>query len=378
MTFRHLRPVVIALLVLVSTFAAPVAQQPGSTPPLIKFTIPLGGSNRDPFAALADLGRQGLEKTGAPGLSVAIAKDGKLAWSEGFGIADVENQVNVRPNSVFRIASISKPMTATAVMQLVERGQVALDDPIQRHVPSFPDKGAPITVRHLLTHTSGIRHYKPGEFDNKTSYGSLEDAFAVFAADPLVFEPGAKYLYSTYGYNLLAGVIERVSGVPFERYMSEHVWGPAGMADTRLEHPQEIVSHRGRQYVRLSSGSLLNAPFADLSVKWAGGGIISTAPDLARYHVALEKGTLLEKDPLAQMYVTAMLNDGTKTDYGLGWQVVHADGQRWIAHSGGATGGTTYLLRNPDTGIAVAILGNVQDAKGLRELALAFAAAIAN
>lgn len=375
--FRHVRAAVALLLVaLTACAAALVAQQPGSTPPLIKFTIPIGGNSRDPFAPLQDLGRQGIEKTGAPGLSVAIAKNGKVAWNDGFGIADVENQVNVRPNAVFRIASISKPMTATAVMQLVERGQVALDDPIQKHLPSFPDKGATVTLRHLLTHTSGIRHYKPGEFDSKTSYASLDDAFAVFAGDPLVHEPGSAYLYSTYGYNLLAGVVERASGLSFEQYLEKHVWGPAGMADTRLEHPQEIVGHRVRQYVRLPSGDLLNAPYADLSVKWAGGGIISTAPDLARFHVALEKGALLKKDTLAQMYMAATLNDGSKTEYGLGWQVVHAEGQRWIAHSGGATGGTTYLLRSPETGIAVAILGNVQNASGLKELALAFAMAI--
>lgn len=354
---------------------APILAQP--TPPLVQFVIPLGQNVREPFAALNDLGRQGLEKTGAPGFSVAIVKNGKVAWTEGFGLADVENQVQVRPNSVFRIASITKTMTATAVMQLVERGLVTLDDPIQRYVPSFPEKGATVTLRHLLTHTSGIRHYKAGEFDNKRAYESLEDAFTVFAADPLTFTPGAKYLYSTYGYNLLAGVVEQVTGVSFEQYLGDHIWLPAAMADTRLEHPQDVVKHRARQYVRASTGDLLNAPYADLSVKWAGGGIISTAPDLARYHLAIEKGTLLKKETLAQMYSAATLNDGTRTDYGLGWQVVAADGQRWVAHSGGATGGTTYLLRNRDNGIAVVILANVQNATGLKELALAFAKAIA-
>jgi serine beta-lactamase-like protein LACTB len=374
MRFPPLRFITL-VLVASGAFGLISAQAPPPTPPLVTFDVPLWSQSRDAFEPLRTLGRQGLDKTGTPGLSVAIAKNDKVAWNEGFGKADVENDLAVRPDSVFRIASISKTMTATAIMQLVERGKVSLDDPIRRYVPAFPDKTeGTVTLRHLLTHTSGVRHYNDGEFDNKASYDTLDAAFTVFARDPLRFAPGAKYLYSTYGYNLLAGVVEAVSGVTFEQYLTEHVWKPAGMGDTRLEHPQEIVRHRVRQYVRTSSNKeLLNAPYADLSVKWAGGGIISTAPDLARFHLALERGALLKADTLAQMYVAATLNDGTKTEYGLGWQVVMADGRRWIAHSGGATGGTTYLLRSPETDLAVVLLSNVQNARGLRELALAFA-----
>lgn len=364
------------LLVIWAALTSLQAQQPPPTPPLITFEIPLGRKGNDPFEALRSLGKQGLEKTRAPGLAVSLVKNEKVAWTEGFGFSDVENDVVVRPDAVFRIASITKPMTATAVMQLVERGLVRLDDPVQQYVPSFPDKGSPITIRHLLTHTSGIRHYKPGEFNNKQSYESLDDAFDLFKDDPLLFPPGEKYSYSTYGYNLLAAVVERVSGMPFERYLQERIWRPAEMPDTRLEHPPEIVKRRARHYVRSESGELQNAPYADLSVKWAGGGVISTAPDVARFHIALDKGKLLEPETLAQMYTPATLNDGTRTNYGLGWQSVVADGQQWVAHSGGATGGTTYLLRNPESGIAVVILANVQDAPGLRELALAYAKAI--
>ncbi|MCA1586946.1 MAG: beta-lactamase family protein, partial [Acidobacteria bacterium] len=254
----------------------------------------------------------------APGLAVALVKDDKLAWTEGVGIADVENDVPVRPDSVFRIASISKPITATAVMQLVQKTLVRLDDPIQRYVASFPEKaGAPLTVRHLLSHTSGVRHYKDGEFDHKESYDSLERAFAIFKDDPLLFPPGEKYSYSTYGYNLLAGIVERVAGVSFEQYLDQHVWAPAEMADTRLEHPQEIVKHRVRHYVRSDGAGLQNAPYADLSIKWAGGGMISTAADLARFHIALNKGQLLEAKTLSEMYTATTLNDGSKSSYGL-------------------------------------------------------------
>lgn len=333
----------------------------------------------DTIGQLRDVAAKGREATGAPGLSVAIAVDNALFWADGFGIADIEHDTPVGPDTVFRIASISKPITATAVMQLVERGRVSLDDPIQNYVPAFPPRGEQtVTLRHLLTHTSGVRHYKDGEFNHRETYDSIDAAIEIFKDDPLLFSPGTKYSYSTYAYNLLAGVVEKASGLTFERYLQEHIWTPAGMTATRLEHPEEIVKGRARQYVRAGgpSGRVLNAPFADLSIKWAGGGIIATASDLVRFHIALDAGKLLKPETLERMYVPATLVDGSAIEYGLGWNVLAKplveDGPAvtWIAHSGGATGGTTYLLRNPRAKLAVAILTNVQSAPGLQPLAL--------
>ncbi|MGE3275980.1 MAG: serine hydrolase domain-containing protein [Vicinamibacterales bacterium] len=331
-----------------------------------------------PFDAVRALVQQALEATGAPGISVAIGGDGAVQWAEGFGLADVEQQVAVTPDTVFRIASISKPITATAVMQLVERGRVALDDPIQKYVPSFPSKGEQrITIRHLLTHTSGIRHYQGNEFNQREPFASVDAAIAVFRDDPLLFAPGSRYSYSTYGYNLLAGVVERASGLTFEAYLRDRVWGPAGMTHTVLEHPQDIVMGRARQYLRgPGPARVLNAPYADLSIKWAGGGIISTASDLVRFELALERGVLVRPATLEAMRTSARLTDGSLTGYGLGWMVRTAPpGQRTYAHSGGATGGTTYLLADEASGHTVAILTNVQDAPGLGDLARAIAAA---
>jgi len=330
----------------------------------------------DAFAAVRKVAVDGLQSSTAPGMSVALVMNDTVAWTEGFGVADVENDVAVRPDAVFRIASISKPFAATAVMQLVERGRVSIDDAIQKYVPAFPLKGEQtITIRHLLTHTSGIRHYKGDEFNQKELFESVDEALRIFKDDPLLFTPGTKYSYSTYGYNLLAGVVEKASGVSYEAYLQEHIWKPAAMTSTFLEHPQDIVKHRVRQYLRGSGELFRNAPYADLSVKWAGGGIISTAADLARFHIALDKGTLLKPDTLERMYTPATLADGTKSTYGLGWMISTVNGRRWIAHSGGATGGTTYLLRSPEQKLAVVILTNVQDAEGLRQLALAMAGA---
>lgn len=327
-------------------------------------------------ATLSRLAGAARDRMGTPGLTVAIARGDQVVWSGGFGLADVENDVPVRADSVFRIASISKPMTAVAVMQLVERGRVSLDDPIQKYVPAYPDKGEQVvTVRHLLTHTSGIRHYRAGEMESREPHVTLASAIAIFKDDPLLFPPGTRYLYSTYAYNLLAGVVERASGLSFGEYLRTRIWEPAGMRATGLEHPHEIVPRRVRQYVR-GGGTppLRNAPYADLSIKWAGGGIIASAIDLARFDIALTDGRLLRPETMSAMYVPARLTEGNVTGYGLGWMVFRDDqGRSWVGHSGGATGGTTYLLRDPARRVAVAVLTNVGNAGDLRDLALALA-----
>lgn len=342
------------VLVAVLSCVAPVGAQTRSLPPRV--------------AELVDAARA---QAGAPAMSVAVVTGDALAWEGASGLTDVENQVAARPDSVYRIASISKPIAATAVMQLVERGRVSLDDPIRTYVPFFPDKGGlTLTVRHVMTHTSGIRHYKSGEMESMTRFGSIEDAAAVFENDPLLFTPGTKYSYSTYAYNLLAAVVESASGLSYESYLKEHIFGPAGMTKTRLERAEEIVPNRAHQYVK-GGGAVHNAHYADLSVKWAGGGIISTAGDLARFHIALDEGKLLKPETLRQMYTPAKLADGSSTEYGLGWMIsTDSAGRTWIAHSGGATGGTTYLLRNPSSKVAVAILCNLESAPGLRKLAM--------
>lgn len=327
-------------------------------------------SDQEPWvlARLAEDARVGM---GVPGLSIAVVSGDTVTWAQGFGFADVEQNVPVRPETVFRLASISKPVTATAVMQLVERGLVNLDDPIQRYVPTFPRKAlGEVRVRHLLTHTSGVRHYRGSEFGLGTPFSTLDRALSVFRDDPLVFAPGERFLYSTYGYNLLAGVIESVTGRSFEEYLRVNIFAPAGMTSTFLEHPQELVRSRARQYVRgLNPLSWLNAPYVDLSVKWAGGGLIATATDVARFDIALNQGKLLKPETVERMYLSGRLNNGNATGYGLGWMVSQEQGRLLVAHSGGAMGGTTYLLREPRARVAAVVLANLDNVDGLRELA---------
>jgi CubicO group peptidase (beta-lactamase class C family) len=256
-------------------------------------------------------------------------------------------------------------------MQLVEKGEVNLDAAIQTYVPDFPKKSqGEITVRHLMTHTSGIRHYRGLEFLSNRRYKSVADALAIFQNDPLEFKPGEKYQYSSYGYNILAGVVEKASGKSFRNYLKESIFQPAGMASADLELLEESVTNRCVQYVQFK-GDFMPAPQVDLSCKWAGGGIAGTAEDLVKFCIALDEGKLLQLKTIEQMYQPGTLNDGSKTVYGLGWGLrKDGQGRRWVGHSGGATGGTTFFIHNPENRVAVALLTNCQDVKGLDKLAL--------
>src|SRR6266404_4420741 len=160
---------------------------------------------------------------GIPGLAIAVAVDGRIVYSEGFGFADLEERVPVWPTTKFRIGSVSKPLTAVALVQLVEQGKLDLDAPVQKYVPSFPDKGAPITTRMLAGHLGGIRHYKDDENLSAKHYNNVLEGLKIFEDDPLVAPPGTKFSYSSYGFNLLSAVVQGASGQDFLSYMHEHV-----------------------------------------------------------------------------------------------------------------------------------------------------------
>jgi CubicO group peptidase (beta-lactamase class C family) len=300
---------------------------------------------------------------GIPGVSVAAAVDGRIVWAEGFGWADVENKVGVDVLTRFRIASISKALTAAAVGQLVESGRLDLDAPVQRYVPSFPEKpeGA-VTTRLLAGHLAGIRHYRGMEFASTVHYDDVVDALQIFAADPLQSVPGARYAYSTYGWNLISAVVQSASMTRFLTYMRQHVLVPVGMTETVAEHGDSIIARRGRQYQRGEDGRLVNAPWVDNSNKWAGGGYLSTASDLVKYGSAYLDGSLLRPETVELMWTPQKNTAGETTHYGIGWGIDVRDGQRQISHTGGAVGGSTMLLIVPDDRIVVAILTNLEDA----------------
>ena len=296
------------------------------------------------------------QELGTPGLSIAIAINDKMVYSGGFGLADVENEVPARGDTVYRIASISKTFGATAILQLVDRKQLKVDDLITATVPSFPHK---VTLRHIMTHSSGIRHYKPGENGSMTRFNTLEDAIKIFKDDPLLFPTNTKNQYSSYAFNLLQGPVEKISGQPLETYLGENIFKPAGLIATSLELSERIVPHRARAYERTRDGVLSNAPYADNSIKWLGGGMISSAEDLIRFNIALNQGKLVSANSLKLMSTPNKLNDGTVSEYSVGWELSDDKGSRYVDKYGSGTGVSTYLLRIPEKRYAVAVLINL-------------------
>lgn len=297
---------------------------------------------------------------GAPGASITVIRDGRVIWSEGFGLADVEQQVPATPHTVFRIGSVSKPLTATALGLLVQQGKIDLDAEIQQYVPSFPRKRYPITVRQVAGHIAGIRHYRDGEFENQKHYDTVLEGLSVFSADSLLFEPGTQYQYSSYGWNLISAVIESASGEPFLSFMRKSVFGPAGMEHTYPEFADSIIPFRADFYAyNNSTHQMLNAPYVDNSYKWAGGGFVSTTEDLARFGQAMLTGRLLRPETVAMLWTSMMTRSGKPTAYGIGWSVTaDSAGRRRVGHTGGAMGGTATLQIFPEQKLVIAILVN--------------------
>jgi len=270
--------------------------------------------------------RKFMEEQKIPGVTVGFVKD-DCFWVEGFGLADLENQVAATSQSAYRYASVQKSMTATAVLQLAEQGKLHLDAPIQTYVPYFPAKPYPITARQLLGHIGGIAHYpSPDATKNLTRHVTTRDAIALFAEAELVAEPGTKFSYSTFGYNLLGAAIEGASGQSYANYMRDHVWRPAGMSATAMDDPAAIIAHRVRGYDD-ADGRLRNAQFVDVSNRFAGGGTIGTVPDLLRFMMALNDGKLLKPSSLAIMYTPTRTRDGSVAGqahtqgYTMGWNL---------------------------------------------------------
>jgi serine beta-lactamase-like protein LACTB, mitochondrial len=297
---------------------------------------------------------------GDPGLAIAVAVDGKILYSESFGFADLEERVPVWPTTKFRIGSISKPLTATALMQLVEGGKVDLDAPVQKYVPSFPDKGAPITVRMLAGHLGGIRHYRDDEMQIQRHYDNVLEGLKIFENDPLVAPPGTKFSYSSYGFNLLSAVIESASGEPFLSYMQAHVFTPLGLVHTTADQNTQIVEQRSRFYELAKDGREENAPYVDNSYKWAGGGFLSTPEDLVRFGSTVMQPGFLKAETLQSMFTAQKTKAGEAVPYGIGWFIRKSkSGKLVYEHSGGSVGGTSQLIVYPQSHLVVALVTNL-------------------
>lgn len=300
---------------------------------------------------------------GIPGLSAAVATGRQLQWTEGYGFSDLENFVPADRETVYRLGSVSKPITAAAVLQLWEQGKLDLDAPIQKYVAEFPAKKWPVTARQLLGHLGGVRHYRGTEIESTRHYASLTEGLSIFKDEPLQEEPGTKYVYSTYGYSLLGCAVEEASGLRFPEYLQTQVFKPAGMSRIYVDDVQAIIPHRAQGYVKAKDGNLRNSGLADTSYKIPGGGLCSTAAELARFGAALEAGKLLKPETLKLMWTSQRTRDGKETSYGLGWGVKLRGTELLVSHGGAQQRTSTYLYLRPEKGCAVALMCNLEGAQ---------------
>ncbi len=297
-----------------------------------------------------------------PSISAGVSSNDVIIWTGAEGYIDLENHIPANQNSVYRVASISKSITAVAIMQLVEKGKINLDEDVRKYIPYFPRKKWKFTTRQILSHTSGIRNYNPGEFDSKEFFPSIKKAVEVLIKDSLVYQPGTKYLYSTLAYNLLAAIIENVSGIKFETYIKKNIFGPAEMNSTYLDFQKNIIKNRARGYLKDEFRKFTNAPLADLSIKYPGGGIISTSYDLLNFANSLLEEKLIKRSTLDTMLVPIKLKNGTLLKYGLGFGVdVDSKKRKYFFHSGGGTGFTSFLLIYPKEKLSSVYLINARD-----------------
>ena len=330
--------------------------------------------------------RAGLVEQNLPGISVAVGIGQDIVWAEGFGWADVEKHLPVAPRTRFRIGHVSKTFTSAAVGVLLEQGRLNLDDEIQTTVPAFPRKQWPVTLRELMGHTAGIRHY-PGEYADvpKGHCDRASEGLQSFADSPLLFEPETKSSYSTYGWVLVSAAVEAAAGEPFFRFVQTKIFTPLGMTGTLPDSVTESIPDRATPYFSRFSGDNLfgvnEAPIADYSCFAGAGAFLSTPSDLARFGMALGDGKLLRTATVRMLHTPQQLASGKETELGLGWTVetvplaceptqLASDASRSLF------GGSASFLLFPDRGIVVALTTNTSYA-ALRPIALQIAEAFA-
>ncbi|MCB0666580.1 MAG: beta-lactamase family protein [Saprospiraceae bacterium] len=311
--------------------------------------VDLSGQSFDSSVEQADqMLRSALDSLHLPGISVSIYANGRI-WSKGFGYSDLESKAPVIAGfSRFRIGSISKTLTAAALAKLYEEGNLDPEAELDSYYPDFPEKDYPITIKQIAGHLAGIRHYQGNEFLNTKRYKNVFHGIEIFKDSPLLFEPGEKYSYSSYGYNLLSAVIENITGRPYLEFMRDSIFQPLDMISTCADYPEAIIPGRVRFYEK-KGGEFSNSPFVDNSYKWAGGGFLSTSMDILRFARVHLDHAFTSKATWEYFTTSQKTNDGQLTGYGMGWRTTDdMFGRQWIGHSGGSVGGTSMLCIYPE------------------------------
>ena len=299
-----------------------------------------------------------------PGLAVAVVDGKKNIWTSGYGYANLEKKLRVDPEAhLFRIGSISKTVTASGLARLYERGEINLDLPISTYYKDCPNEVRNLTLRQVSGHLAGIRHYKGLEFLSNIHYDNVTDPLEVFIHDTLLCLPGEKFSYSTYAWTLVSAVMEKSIQKPFTAIIADEVTKPLQMTDLKPDYKDSTDFSRVTFYEFRDSIHQVS-PVVDNSNKWAGGGYLCSAEDLAKFGWAIGASRYLKEDTMLEFTRSQTTNDGTRTNNGIGFFSGKDDKERnWVGHSGGSVGGTSRLLIYPEQDIAIVTLVNLSSAQ---------------
>lgn len=295
-----------------------------------------------------------------PGITALVSIDGEVLYDKAYGLADVELNVPMNTSSVFRIGSITKQFTATAILQLVEKGEIDLQDDITKYIEDYPTHGYTITIEHLLTHTSGIQSYTsmPDFMSEEVRTDmSPEELIDVFDNEPMNFAPGEQFRYNNSGYFLLGYIIEKVTGMSYQKYIEEKIFKPLGMDGSYYGNASTIIMNRASGYEK-DGDTLENADYLSMTLPYGAGSLLSTTKDLNTWTTAVMKGEVINPDLLEKAHTTFVLNNGGETNYGYGWFLRSVLGSPTIEHGGGINGFLTSGIYLPDEKVFVAVLSN--------------------
>jgi CubicO group peptidase (beta-lactamase class C family) len=296
-----------------------------------------------------------------PGLSIAVVKNGEIIAAKGYGLADLKDRVQATAQTVYSLGSVTKQFTATAIMLLVEEERIALDASISTYIDRLPEEWSNLTVRNLLTHTSGIKeeHYPGGvvRFDRREheQRDIIQKSFG-----PLLFEPDSQFVYSNIGYRLLGMIIETVSGQTYWDFLETHIFAPQEMSSTRNSDPAAIIPYRAIGYGKSLFGHKQREAVTPSSA-FSEGALMSSVLDLAKWDIALSNAKIINKPSLDQMWTSAKLSNGSRSGYGFGWYVPKRNGRRMLEHTGGLPGFSCAISKYRDDDITVIVLTNYEN-----------------
>lgn len=311
-----------------------------------------------------------------PGASVVISHDGEVIHSSGYGMANLEWNQPIAPDTVFGLGSLTKPFTATAILLLERDGALSLSAPISDYLPGYNTHGATITLTHLLTHTSGIPNFvtRPGFWERVAPLEHDRTQLrALFESLPLDFAPGERYSYSNSGYCLLGMVIETLSGMRYQDFIRARIFEPLGMTASGYLSRDRVIPRLATGYA-IEEGNIGFRPYVSETLIYAAGALHSTVEDLARWDDALRKGHLLDAATQARMETPLTLNSGRREGYGLGWGLSRYRGRRVVHHAGGVPGYSAFMVRFVEDDLTIIVLSN----RGLFDAAVKLGRPIAN